>query len=124
MSRRYRPWGERGGETLAAAARRLGLTLAALRLHVVRLDAAGASYERIAAEIGVCRDRVARMLDYTLPAGQAVAVNARRRPRRCLRHGGEFVSDGPGHRVCDDCKKRPEWRCPPTVGSIAGRERR
>ena len=30
---------------------------------------------------------------------------ATQRDRLCLRHGGMFLSDGPGNRICNDCKR-------------------
>jgi len=30
--------------------------------------------------------------------------------RKCLMHGGTFMSEGVGNRVCDDCKKLSVWK--------------
>lgn len=35
---------------------------------------------------------------------------SQRKKRKCLMHGGDFLSDGPGHRVCNSCKASPEWK--------------
>ena len=34
------------------------------------------------------------------------------RERRCLRCNAPFMSSGSGHRICDDCKARPEFQSP------------
>jgi hypothetical protein len=34
------------------------------------------------------------------------------KPRRCLHCADNFPSEGPGHRICDDCKQLPVWGTP------------
>ncbi|WP_296763063.1 hypothetical protein [Sediminimonas sp.] len=33
-----------------------------------------------------------------------IAIERQRRPRNCLRCEAEFVSTGPGHRMCNHCR--------------------
>lgn len=35
---------------------------------------------------------------------------SQRKKRKCLMHGGDFLSDGPGHRICNKCKQTAQWR--------------
>ena len=34
-----------------------------------------------------------------------VVAERQRRPRNCLRCGAEFLSTGPGHRMCNHCRQ-------------------
>lgn len=42
--------------------------------------------------------------------------------RSCLRCRRSFVSEGPGHRVCDACKTTEVWRFAPSMWPDAMRE--
>lgn len=93
----------------------------ALRLEVIRRDAAGESREAIAGALSLSRQRVAGILEHVSPTHVArLTAKLQRRRRSCLMHGGEFMSEGRHHRICDQCKKLPAWRLG-TVGAGAVR---
>lgn len=88
-------------------------TASALTKAIQRLDAGNLTARQIADALHIGIDRVRQTIDRSKPAHAAAL--AARKERRCLKHGGPFLSDGPGHRICDDCKRLGVWRDPPVA---------
>jgi hypothetical protein len=84
-----------------------------LTMAILRLDHQGLTRAEIAERLSISREIVGNRL-YRVSKTQMLRLQDEigRKRRRCLGHGGLFLSTGPGHRVCDACKNRAAWRLP------------
>lgn len=76
-----------------------------LRARAMSLRRAGATYREIGALLGISASRAYSLCD----EAEACQKKSLSKPRRCLCCGAEFMSAGPGNRLCSRCRSKDDY---------------